>query len=175
MPCKLAPRPPKIMKNRRWNHDKPNFCMICPLPPNPAAWFPNPKHPDSDPKPSEKATWKQICKNHFFWSNGIQKALKVCPRNQPKIDKIQAWTSQYPRCSPMSQDRPRVSQDAKEEAPCMPSHMQGHQKSKIFLQKLPRSQHTEASEPALVSAEEFNNKNKTKQRKPNKPVSHQTA
>ena len=38
---------------------------------------------------------------------------------------------------------------------------------------MPRIQHPEAREPAQISAEKFN-KTKPKQRKPNKPVSHQT-
>ena len=42
--------------------------------------------------------------------------------NPPKMHKIQAWALMPSSlCSPMSQDRPRVPQDAKVEAPSMPN------------------------------------------------------
>ena len=70
--------------------------------------------------------------------------------NQQKIDKIQAWTSQGPSlCSSMSQDRPRVLQDAKVEAPSLPNDTHGHHKPEIWSQTCqessnqePASQHT---------------------------------
>ena len=48
------------------------------------------------------------------------------PLNRPKIDQVQAWTSQCPFLySRMSQDRPRVPQDSKVEAPSMPNDTHG--------------------------------------------------
>ena len=86
----------------------------------------------------------------FFWSTNAQKALRMGPQNHYKIDQIQAWTPQGPSlCPPMSQDRPRVPQDAKVEAPIMPNDTHGHHKPENWLQKWqessiqdPASQHT---------------------------------
>ena len=52
----------------------------------------------------------------------------MAPLNQFKVNKIQACTSKCPFLySPMSQDRPRVPQDAKVEAPSMPNDIHGYQ------------------------------------------------
>ena len=49
--------------------------------------------------------------------------------NAPKINKNQAWTSKCPfLCSPLSQDRPRVLQDAKVKPPSMQNNRFGYQK-----------------------------------------------
>ena len=48
-----------------------------------------------------------------------------------------------------SQDRRRVPEDAKEEAPSMPNDTD-------MFANMPRIRHPEASEPAHISAEEFN-------------------
>ena len=62
------------------------------------------------------------------------------PLNQLKIDKIQAWTSQVlPNVPGSSQDRPRVPQDAKVEAPSMPNDTHGHHKPEICFQKCQES------------------------------------
>jgi len=66
-----------------------------------------------------------------------------------------------------------VPQDAKVEAPSMPNDTHGHHKPEIWSQKCQEIRQPEASEPAHISAEEFN-KTKSNQRKPTKPVSHQT-
>ena len=95
----------------------------------------------------------------FFLSKRCQKALKIGPRNQQKIDRIQAWTSQGPSlCPPMSQDRPRIvpgssqgppGRQSKVEAPSMPNDTHRHHKPKNWLQNCqkssiqePASQHT---------------------------------
>ena len=58
----------------------------------------------------------------LFWSKEQKK------RSKPKIDKIRAWTSQGASlCPPLSQDRPRLTQDAKVEAPSMPNNTHGQQ------------------------------------------------
>ena len=50
------------------------------------------------------------------------------PLNQLKINELQAWTSQVlPNVPGSSQDRPRVTQDGKVEAPSMPNDIRGHQ------------------------------------------------
>ena len=72
----------------------------------------------------------------------------------------------------MSQDRPMGPPDAKVEALSMPNDTIGYQTSKIYLQK-PRIHHQGANESAHISVEEFD-KTEAKQRKPNKPISHQT-
>ena len=51
-----------------------------------------------------------------------------------KIMEIRAWASKCPLlCSPMSQDRPRVPQDAKVKPPSMPT------KQRVWVPKMPRS------------------------------------
>ena len=82
------------------------------------------------------------------WSKSTKKTLKTGPLSHQKIDKIRAWTSQGPSlCPPMSQDRPRivpqdrprVPQDAKVEAPSSQITTMGnkiHQKS-IEIQAWP--------------------------------------
>ena len=70
----------------------------------------NPRHPNLDPTTSRKSNLEiDMKKKLFLFSKNTQKALRMGPQNQQKIDKIQAWTSQGPSlCPPMSQDRPRV-------------------------------------------------------------------
>ena len=57
----------------------------------------------------------------LFGSKSTQKPLKMDLRNQPKVGKIQAWTSKCPfLCSRMFQDRPRI-------APGSQGHQRRHQ------------------------------------------------
>ena len=63
-----------------------------------------------------------------------------------------------------------VPQDAKVETRSMPNDTFRYQKSEIGLLKW---QESSIQKLAQISAEEFH-KTKPKQRKPNKPVSHQT-
>ena len=99
----------------------------------PNACFCNPSHPISDPKITRKNNLEIDMKNLLFWAKNTQTTLQMDPLNHQKIDKIRAWTSQGPSlCPPMSQDRPRVPQDAKVEAPSSQITTMGkkiHQKS----------------------------------------------
>ena len=114
----------------------------------------------------------------FFWvqkypksfQNGSPKSTKN--RQNPSLDLTGSFL--VPSNVPgSSQDRPRVPQDAKVEAPGMPTGTHGHYEPEIGLQKMLRIRHPGANEPAHMTAEELN-KTITKQRKPTKPVSHQT-
>ena len=106
----------------------------------PNACFCNPRHPNSDPKIIRKSNLEIDMKKSCFRSTCTQKSLKMGPLNQLKIDKIQAWTSQVlPNVPGSSQDRPRVPQDAKVEAPSMPNDTHGHHKPEICLQKCQES------------------------------------
>ena len=72
-----------------------------------------------------------------------------------------------------SQNRPRVLQDAKVEAPSMPNDTHGDHKPENWLQKF---QESSIQEPA--SQQTFRQrsliKQKTNQRKPTTPISHKT-
>jgi hypothetical protein len=111
----------------------------------PNACFSDPRHPNLDPKTNRKNNLEIDMKILCFWFKNTQKAFRMGPRNQQKIDKIQAWTSQGPRIVSRSsqdrpriapgsrQDRPRVPQDAKVEAPSMPNDTHGRLfSSKVF-------------------------------------------
>ena len=128
-PWKLVPRPPKIMENWPGNHEKSNFCKSWFLQylPSQMLGFPTPATQIQTHKSSEKHPGNRYEKILFFGPNVSKNLFKWVPLNRQKINKIQAWTSQCPfLCSPMSQDRPRVPQDAKVEAPSMPNDTHGH-------------------------------------------------
>ena len=70
-----------------------------------------------------------------LFGQGAQRAFKMSSLIQLKLNKIQASTSERPfLCSPVSQDRLQVPQDAKAEAPNIPHDKFGHRKPKKNLQ-----------------------------------------
>ena len=117
-PVSRATKAMKIGPKATQNHEKITLesqeiqflrKLIFAIPSMPNACFCNPGHPNSDPTTIRKSNLKIDMKKSFFSSKRTQKALKIGPLNQQKIDKIQAWTSQGPSlCPPMSQDRPRI-------------------------------------------------------------------
>ncbi len=154
-PWKLVPRLPKIMKNRPWNHEKSNFYRNWSL-----QYFPCQMHvfqsqtpkfrPNNQKKKQPGDRYEQIC---FFvqkypnnFQNGSPKSSKN--RQNPSLDPTGSFL--VPSNVPgSSQDRPRVPQDAKVEAPSMPNDTHGHHKPENWLQKWqessiqdPASQHT---------------------------------
>ena len=73
----------------------------------------------------------------LFCSNVPTKLSKWVPKSTRNRYKSKPGPqSVLSLCSPVSQDRPRGSQDAKVESPSMPKDKFGHRKCKIWLQKL---------------------------------------
>ena len=71
-------------------------------------------------KPLEKEAWKQAYKNTHCFVQGTQEAIKMESEKLSKIIKKPSLDLEVSfLCSRMSQDRPRVPQDAKMEAASM--------------------------------------------------------
>ena len=78
-------------------------------------------------KPFEKEAWKHASQNAHFLVQGTQKALNMGSPNTLKINKNQAWTSKCPfLCSPVSQSRPGLPQDAEVKPPSLPNNRFGY-------------------------------------------------
>ena len=87
-------------------------------------WFSNSRHPDSNPQTMRKRSLEiNITTYTFVNPRGPTSFQNKVPKSAKKSRTIQAWTSKCPSLrSPMSQDRPRVPQDAKVKPPSMPNN-----------------------------------------------------
>ena len=123
------------MKNKPLTHEKSNFyeSLTFAILPLPNAWFSNPRQPDSDPRISRKRNLEASITKYSLLVQGTQKAFKMRSLNPLEIDKNQAWTSNCPLlCSPKFQDRLRVSQEARVQAPRMPNDNFGNQIQDLY-------------------------------------------